>query len=623
MRRLSIAALAAVLLLPFTTDSAPPTRTRADYRYFRALTIDLLGRAPTRAEIASFERSDFDLDHWLESFVAGTAYARRLRQIYADKLKLELPWTIPFQPQMILLKRQKVLGPDGNPVEIYFREGQRRPIPAIDGDLCFTEAESGLKMPRGGHGIGNPIPIAKKIFESRTVLVKPWWLYSDYRSAQPKDRAGPHWKQAFPGFELHLPLFVDADGSETTAVRVCKEEAQVADSGRIFVAKRLPLAPNMPFAAGRMTHQPPDLPHAVANVGKPISCLDQTGFGMSHECGCGKGLERCIPHGPNGFTIPTHAPLGAEEPFQAIPRPAQMWLREWWAEEAAHFMEWIFVEDRDVRELLTSKGTVINGPLAQFYRGFQSSTCCRNGLQLGYATAEPLFDRAKIPSDLTPHHTAKWVPVADRGKQAAGILTMPVFLKKYPTRRGRAHAIYQTFLCRDFSAPAAKLAPSNEPDLAKRPGCAACHRTLEPMAAYFSRIQESDWTFLPPAHFPAKSKVCASSDPDKMTYFCKSYYDPAFSDGNAAVLRGAHGSFANAEAGPAGLAAEIVARPEFASCVAQNVAQSFLGRPLDASDDAWKQALAKTFVDGGYRMRPLVKAVLTSKAYRERPELGP
>jgi hypothetical protein len=65
-----------------------------------------------------------------------------------------------------------------------------------------------------------------------------------------------------------------------------------------------------------------------------------------------------------------------------------------------------------------------------------------------------------------------------------------------------------------------------------------------------------------------------------------------------------------------GLAHEVASAPEFAPCVVQNVAQSLLGRTLEPDDDAWKTQLVKTFVDGGYRMRALVRAILTSPRYR-------
>src|SRR5439155_7889740 len=118
-------------------------------------------------------------------------------------------------------------------------------------------------------------------------------------------------------------------------------------------------------------------------------------------------------------------------------------------------------------------------------------------------------------------------------------------------------------------------APSTEPDLTKRPGCSTCHQTLEPMAAYFTRIDESDWTWLPATLFPVQHGRGNGQN--------KQLYDPAFD-----MLRGAYAAPSHAEAGPAGLAHDIVTAPEFAPCVVQTVAQSMLGRALVPEDDAWK-----------------------------------
>ena len=164
--------------------------------------------------------------------------------------------------------------------------------------------------------------------------------------------------------------------------------------------------------------------------------------------------------------------------------------------------------------------------------------------------------------------------------------------------------MYSAFLCKDFVADRVKLAPSTEPDLTKRPGCSSCHQTLEPMAAYFTRIAESDWTYLPASKLPAAQGACKGGG-------CKALYDPAF-----LMLRGAYAAPAHAEAGPAGLAQELISSPELAPCVVQQVAQSLLGRQLAPEDDPWKAQLAKLFVDGGFRMRTLVRAIVTSPLYR-------
>ena len=210
-----------------------------------------------------------------------------------------------------------------------------------------------------------------------------------------------------------------------------------------------------------------------------------------------------------------------------------------------------------------------------------------------------------------PEDTATWLPVADRGPHASGILTMPIFLTKYGSRRARAHVVYNAFLCKDFVADSVKLAPSTEPDLTKRPGCSACHQTLEPMAAYFTRVAESDWTYLPPTTFPMSQPRCAKAD--RSCRACASASTTRRSAMQAA--RRVRGAGAR-RSGPAGLAQEIVGAPEFAPCVVENVAQSLLGRALAPEDEAWK-----TQLDEGVRRRrlpdaALVRAIVTSPRYR-------
>jgi hypothetical protein len=453
------------------------------------------------------------------------------------------------------------------------------------------------------------------VLADKTVLVKPWWLYADYRAFAPNDRVGPDWAARFPAFQLVPALLFEPDGkTATTEIRVCREEAQTAATGVVYASGRVaPKKGELP-AGGRLTQPPGDSGFAKRSRGRAVSCTSGIGFANSLECGCGVGLERCMPSpGPYfetpPFVMPINAPFGTDVPFEATPQPASAWLRMWWGEEAAHFMDRVFLEDRDFRELLTSHEDRVNGPLAQFYRAIASATCCGASAELGYTDPEALVDPAAVPEALVPQDTATWLPIADRGPHAAGLLTMPVFLTKYGSRRARAHVVASAFLCHEFVADTVRLSPSTEPDLTKRPGCSACHQTLEPMAAAFTRVSESDWTWLPATQLPMSLPRCAGDKPPGQ---CKGYYDPAF----AGQLRGAYAAPSRAEAGPAGLAQEVVASPDFAPCVVQTVASGLLGRALDTDDAAWKAQLAKQFVDGGYRLRALVRAIVTSPRYR-------
>jgi len=599
-------------------------RALADYRYFRALSIDLAGRPPTRDEIAAFEAAGFDLDAWLDARLASEPYAERIRRVYTDLLRLELPeGTAVFRPPSVLLRWTTIQDADGKTLDLYFREGQRRLKPELDGQVCFTQAETGLIVGADGPPNGTPKRVSKRLLEERTVVVKPWWLYADYKTRQPRNRADATWVERY-GYELVWSMFNEADGkTPVTGVRVCREEAQIAETGRVVATGRI-VKKGDPLLPGRLTRLPADTAFAKANAGTMTSCFAQTGFESSIECGCGVGLERCLPTVPAGFVMPWVTPLGVDLAFDSAPRPAILWLRAWWSQEAIHFLDRIFREDRDVREILTSPSTTVNGPLAQFYRFFANATCCGAASELGYTQAEPLFDPAKVPTSLSPHEVATWTVVEDRGPHAAGVMTMPMFLLKYGSRRQRAHAVYSVFMCKEFVAEAAKLEPSTEPDLTKRAGCSTCHQRLEPMAAYFARIQESDWTYLPQPLFPVSLERCTAAGPAGMPMgACRTFYDPDFTDRTSTMLRGAYGAPAHADEGPRGLARDVTSSPEFAPCVVRNVAQSLLGRQLTAADDTWKAALAKAFVDGKYRMRSLVRAIVTSPRYRDANDRKP
>ncbi len=129
--RISVALVVALAVVP---DSAAQ-RTLPDYRYFRALSIDPVGRPPTRDELAAYEAPNFDLYAWLDAQLAGPGYAERIRRIYEDVLRLEIGPPFQFVPNPLELRRNRVLGPDGQPIDIDFRRGQRRIDADTDGDF--------------------------------------------------------------------------------------------------------------------------------------------------------------------------------------------------------------------------------------------------------------------------------------------------------------------------------------------------------------------------------------------------------------------------------------------------------------------------------------------------------
>ncbi|AUX47724.1 hypothetical protein SOCE26_092480 [Sorangium cellulosum] len=602
------------------------------YRYFRALSLDLLGRLPTRAELAELESPGFDLDAWITRHIDGPGYVDRLTRIYMDVLRLELGPAVSFAPRETLLHQIQVLGPDGKPLHVHYRQNQRRLNPVIDGDFCFSHTESGLLVTNGALPKGTPIPISQKLLDERTTLVRPFWLYRDYLSVSPTQRYGDGWKDPDSAYVPLPELLFEPDGkTPVTEIRVCKEEAQTADVGHLWSSDIPPLKKGAPLPPGRSRPPMPDDPYAKAHRGEPISCRSALAPMTSVDCGCGIGLVHCMPgidwtRDPRAFALPAHVPLGIENPIRVAPQTSSGWHKFWWSQEAIHFMRHVFGADRDFREMLTGRYTFINGPLAHFYLSSAPAACCGQHKYFGMREdEEPLFLPSAVPPVVFPHDVSDWTFIPDRGPRAAGLVTMPVFLTKFTSRRARGAALYSAFLCKSFTAEHADLPPSNEPDLMVRPGCASCHATLEPLAAYFSRVEETTWTFLPAAKFPIENPVCKLKPDGTASGACHLFYDPAFSSRERGVLRGAYASEDHSERGPAGAAADLVRMPEFATCAVERVTEAFLGRPLRDEDGALLRSLRDRFVSRGYRMRALVEAIVRSPAYARvsnvRPEL--
>jgi len=606
---------------------AGAARTLDDYRHFRTASIDLLGRMPTRDEVAAFERPDFDMDRWIDAQLGGPAYVERLTRITMDALRLEP--NVNFTNAPSELYRHDVLGPDGKPVAVFYRENQRRERPETDGEFCLSPDETGVVVRPRQADVGTPKKVTQKLFDAHTVLVKPWWLYRDFRTKDPQQLYGAAWKEPDPQFRPVESLLHDADGKPIPAVRICREEAATRDAGHVYASGRTKAPPkDAKLPGGRVRPPPLDRPYATQHQGEPVACDTRLGLDLAPDCGCGAGLERCVPSDANNgggaaFYYPNHMPLGPGLPLDDVRQQAQRWFPYWWSREVVRYLGDLFENDRDFREVLTGKRTLVNGPLAQFYRTIQRGNCCGPEATFGMLQeSEPLFDPRSVPADLEPHDVSTWKAVEDRGPHAAGILTMPMFLEKYASARARAAAVYNDFLCKSFVAEAQQLTPSTEPNLMVRPGCKTCHATLEPMAAYFARVEPGNFVFLPQDRFPVHTGACKLDKNGKMSGACTALYDPAFADAKGATLRSAYGSPEHADATPAGLAREVTRMPEFASCAVQRVTSSFLGRPTTEDDRALLDGLTDAFVRSGFHMKVLVRGIVRSDAYRRSNNLA-
>ncbi len=597
---------------------------------------------PYRAEVAEMEKPNFKIERLdRRSTLDDPAYSARLTQIYMDLLRLEPNLLFGLMPRQLY---RVELDTETGPVYVYYRESQRRSKESVDGDFCLSSDDTGLFIRPRAAPVGTPKKVSKAALEAATVLVKPWWLYHDYASTDPSERYGAEWSKPDSEYKLADSLLKEPDGSATVQVRICKEEAQTGDAGHIYASgrtkadappkkkekgeKRANDSTELPPGA-RFRPAPIDKPYARDHAGEAVDCATREALDMSIDCGCGKALERCVPsdgdgQGSAGFYLPNHDPLGEKQPLDSVRQPAQHWFPYWWSREAVHFLDHLFASDEDFRDILVGKETNVNGPLAQFYRSIQKSGCCGPESFFGMQEEnEPLLDPAKVPSDLLLSDASVWKRIPDRGPHAAGILTMPIFLEKYATARARGAVLYNAFLCKSFVSEQAKLEPSTEPNLMIRPGCQNCHLALEPLAAYFTRIEPGSITFLPKAEFPIKNPLCKLDPKGKFNAPCNALYDPAFVDASGAMLRSAYGSAAHADAEPIGAGRDIVVMPEFASCAVQKVAASFLGRPLADADQPLIDALSADFVRSGFKMKTVVRGILESDQYVHATDLAP
>ncbi len=615
---------------PSHSAAVSPDRSRVgaatvdDYRFFRALSIDLAGRMPTRDEIAAFGRAGFDVGAYVEDALRGPAYVERMVRVYMDALRLDVSPLVFVPSPPSTLYSETVKDDAGRLVRVFYRRGQRRARELVDGDFCLSPAESGIVSNKPRPSPESLPRVSRAALDAATVIVRPWWLYRDYRAPRPSERIHHEWKPNPTSFDPIGDIAFEPDGkTELSEVRVCREEAQTAERGTLFAPPRADAKKPPPLPAGRETPFPFEDEYARKHRGEPIACTTQLALAASADCGCGQGLERCVPTGYDYNVVFNVAPRELVGLAGAVATgghtTSQYWHR-FWREEVTRLMSRVFSDDRDVRELVTGRYTYVNGPLSQFYRFVEPGNCCGHERTTALGMREetdPLVRPDRLP--LLPVNDADtWTLVVDRGPHAAGILTTSAFLQKFASRRARAAAAYQGLLCKTFVADTSQAPPSRDPNLMARPGCASCHTTLEPLSAYFTKVKEGSTTVL---SLPTENPECHLRGGKPYAY-CPEFYDRDFSDEKTALLKGAYASREHAEGGPEALGAELARSPEYASCAVELTLSSFLGRALTPDDAPLRARLTSRLVESGYRMRAMVRALVLDPAYAE-ARLGP
>ena len=327
---------------------------------------------------------------------------------------------------------------------------------------------------------------------------------------------------------------------------------------------------------------------AQAHLISPVSgALCSEANGQDKGCGCGPELRYCSS-------------------FGYFEQTALQSLNEQ--------IRWMVANDRPYYELLTDAPPFVDGQMAHYYR---------------HISPNPPFAKELVP-DLDPIADAgNWVAVSV-GTHASGVLTHPVFLTRFQTRRGRTDRYYNSFLCQPFQVPAGGIPPSTdeemmEPDLQKRPGCKYCHTTIEPVGAYWGHWQEFGISYLNPVDFPDFDPDCYTcATLNNCDNRCRRNYIVSAPTGQELPYLGmlqaylflAEEDIDNILTGPRLLVHRTLLDGRLPACVTRNVAVWLLGRQILPDEEEWLLQIQQGFMASNYDFKGLVHSIVMSDFYR-------
>ncbi|HYX92482.1 MAG TPA: hypothetical protein VE782_13050 [Myxococcaceae bacterium] len=312
-------------------------------------------------------------------------------------------------------------------------------------------------------------------------------------------------------------------------------------------------------------------------------------------CGCGPNLRWCF--GPRGLV---------ELPILSSMR-----------EQLELAVDEVTSQDKPYTDLLLSTKAYVNGPIAHFKRYLG-----QNFVASGYiGMADPAEE---IPDK--PFSDGSFTAI-ERKPPHAGVVTLPAYLIRFTTDRGRANRWRINFLCEHFAPPAGVTTQhgcsESSNDLTERCYCQHCHQTLEPMAEYWGRFAETGTTVLDEPAFPRKLAQCIGAN----GAFCRRFYVTQPDAHNPGALlpyqyTDIHPDFStNLAEGPRALAEEAIADGRFARCTVKRLFAHLVKREMnvagaDADELQLLESLSGGFADSGYRFRWLVEQIVALPQYR-------
>lgn len=325
------------------------------------------------------------------------------------------------------------------------------------------------------------------------------------------------------------------------------------------------------------------------------------------ECGCGPDLRYCM--------------------LTSVVEPAVLSSMR---EQLLRLVDDHTKGNRAYSDLLLTKRSWVNGPLVHYYKYL--------GQRQTFSRTQNLYSASdgELP-DLPFTAVDTWVEVK-REAPHSGILTLPAYLLRFQTNRGRANRYRIAFEGQFFQPPEPKdsnCAPEGD-DLTGRCVCRGCHVTLEPMAAYFGQLVEAGTTSLRDfeREYPT-AKACQQGMLPASQAWCDRFYvrkpDPVDPDILPYALKALR--YADAEhpdvqphfdAGPAALAKADIDSGLFHEVATRYLFEYLMKRPVNAdptSPDYEGELigdLAKDFrVHDNFKV--LIKALVKLPQYRRMP----
>lgn len=224
------------------------------------------------------------------------------------------------------------------------------------------------------------------------------------------------------------------------------------------------------------------------------------------------------------------------------------------------------------------------------------------------------------------------------GIPAAGALTTLVGLAASPRERVRAARWVEALTCRDFIPPPPTL-QFNEyrRDPATEGGCQHCHVVIDPVAIYFKR-----WGFqgngvvtlggVGPGRWSQQSMQYGTThEPFTRWSFAFNHNTVLTPATEAQIQQNPDARFidflpqgqnlfgvpSDGTIGPLGFGKILVASGEFDRCAVRKLYGKYLGTDLDlARDSAMIEDLTHTFVQGGRKVRPFLRYLLSRPEFR-------